>query len=62
MKLLQIGDQWVRSDIVVYIRAESDTLRIDCLNRETVLVNYATTTEAKAAATAFAAAVNAEIA
>ena len=61
MKLLQIGDQWVRSDIVLYVRAEGDTLRIDCGNQGTVLVNYDTQTAARAAAQAFADAVNAAL-
>ena len=60
-KLLAIGDQWVRADIVLYVRAEGDVVRVECENRETVLVNYGTNTAAREGAAAFVAAVNAEV-
>lgn len=63
-KLLQVGDQWVRSDIVLYVRAEGDVVRIQCQHegvRETVLVNYATNTAAREGASSFVVLVNAEV-
>ena len=62
MKMIPVGDQWVRSDQVVYVHANKQILHVETVLGRSVIHDFPTITEASKAALQLVADVNAEIA